>query len=98
MIHGPGDKAGIAACSGDLQHELLLHVLHCDAALPRARGEHDGGGAGQGPAGKGDGEGTGEATGPQCRCTSGVHRRQARRLHGQGHVAPPQRQPRPSAA
>ena len=71
---------------------------HCDAALPRARGEHDGGGAGQGAAGKGDGKGAGEATGPQCRCPSGVHRWQARRLHGQGHVAPPQRQPRPSAA
>lgn len=96
--NGPGDKAGFSACGGHLQLELLLHVPHGDAPVPRARGEPDGGGAGPGPQGEGDGQGTGEVARPQPRSAGGVHRRQARRLHRQGHVASPQRQPRPASA
>ena len=68
-----------------------------DAPLPGARGEPDGGGARRGPEREGDGQGAGEAPRPQPRRAGGVHRRQARRVHRQGHVPTPQRQPRPAA-
>jgi hypothetical protein len=96
--NGAGDEIGFSARGGHLQHELLLYVPHGDAPVPRARGEPDGGGAGRGPQGEGDGESTGEAAGAQPRCAGSVHRRQARRLHRQGHVASPERQPRSTSA
>jgi hypothetical protein len=73
-------------------------VPHDDAPVPRPRGEPDGGGARRGPQGEGDRQGAGQAAGSQPRRAGGVHRRQARGLHGQGHVASSQWKSFPVAA
>jgi hypothetical protein len=89
---GPRDEDCVRACGGGVHQELLLHVPHGEPAHGRPRRERAGARAGQRPQGKGDGARAHQDAGRQGACRAGrIHRRQARRRHQQGHVAPPRR-------
>ena len=68
---GEGDETGLTESSGDLQHQLMLHVPHCEEARRqpvRAR-------ARRGGDGEGDGEGARQVPRwwPEAGGAGGVH-------------------------
>lgn len=104
---GQGDKAGVAEGGGGVQQELVRHVPRRDAPAPGARRRRPRGGARRGARRRRHGERARRDVArrhrrqrrwprPRRRGADSVHRRQARRLHRPGHVAPRRRRPCPA--